>query len=37
MKKINLNFYIGAILLLVCSTTHAQDKLYNNEFPLAGC
>ena len=35
MKKINTIVIVVACLLLVGSSTHAQDKLYSNEFPLA--
>ena len=35
MKKINTIVCIVACLLLAGSSTHAQDKLYHNEFPLA--
>jgi uncharacterized protein len=34
MKKINFNACIIVSLMLACSTTYAQDKLYSNEFPL---
>src|SRR5688572_13232602 len=34
MNKINTILIVGACLLLAGSPTHAQDKLYNNEFPL---
>src|SRR6478752_6857350 len=34
MKQINLSGCIVVCLLLACSITHAQDKLYTNEFPL---
>ena len=34
MKKINFNSCILACLLVACGITHAQDKLYANEFPL---
>jgi len=35
MKKIKSILYVSACLLLVDSSTYAQDKLYKNEFPLA--
>jgi len=35
MKKINTMVIVVAFLLLAGSSTHAQDKLYSNEFPLA--
>lgn len=35
MKKINTTAFAFACLLLAGSSTHAQDKLYKNEFPLA--
>jgi DUF1680 family protein len=34
MKKINASACIIVSLLLACNITHAQDKLYANEFPL---
>ena len=35
MKKINTILFIVICLSLSVSFTHAQDKLYSNEFPLA--
>ena len=35
MKKLHFKSCIVAGLMLACSITQAQDKLYNNEFPLA--
>ncbi len=35
INKINTILIVLASLLLIGSSTHAQDKLYNNEFPLA--
>lgn len=34
MKKINVSFCVMALLMLAGSTSHAQDKLYPNEFSL---
>ncbi len=34
MKKLFLLQYISMGILLICIPTHAQDKLYPNEFPL---